>query len=95
MFGCRYTAAFAQLHNAARADADAAPDVRDPRQNLAASLARLSQVSQHSVMPCQAVWPVRFTMCRSSPAMKIAQKCVAEGVHGRITLSSPGGVAQL
>ena len=67
------------LHNAARADADAVPDVQDARQNLATSLARLSQVSQHSVMPCQAMWPVRFTMCRSSPAMRMAQNCVAEG----------------
>ena len=48
---CRYTAAFAQLHNAARADADTVPDVWDPRQNLATSLARLSQVSQRHVVP--------------------------------------------
>ena len=33
----RYSAAFAQLHNAAVADADAVPDIQDPKQNLAAS----------------------------------------------------------
>ena len=39
-----YSAAFAQLHNAARPSEDPTPDVHDPQKHLAAELARLSQV---------------------------------------------------
>ncbi|KAK9819488.1 hypothetical protein WJX81_001683, partial [Elliptochloris bilobata] len=38
-----YSAAFAQLHNAARPSEDPTPDVHDPQRHLAAELARFSQ----------------------------------------------------
>ncbi|KAG2290547.1 hypothetical protein Bca52824_050151 [Brassica carinata] len=40
-----YTAAFVSLHNAGRREADPLPDIRDPKQFLVASLARLSAAS--------------------------------------------------
>ena len=39
-----YTAAFARLHHAARAESESVPDVRDPTRYLAESVARSSQV---------------------------------------------------
>ena len=45
-----WAAAFAQLHNAARPEPDPVPEVKDTRQNLAAALARLSQVEPEH--PC-------------------------------------------
>ncbi|KAF8106941.1 hypothetical protein N665_0129s0011 [Sinapis alba] len=40
-----YTAAFVSLHNAGRREADPLPDIRDPKQFVVASLARLSAAS--------------------------------------------------
>ena len=59
----RYTAAFAQLHNAAVPDTDAVPDVQDPKQNLAASLARLSQVTTHFAYPACKSWSQSLNSC--------------------------------
>jgi len=47
-----YSAAFAQLHNAARPSEDPTPDVHDPQGHLAAELARFSQAR-----PCRRSWP--------------------------------------
>ncbi len=47
-----YSAAFAQLHNAARPSEDPTPDVHDPQRHLAAELARFSQAR-----PRRRPWP--------------------------------------
>lgn len=39
-----YSAAFAQLHNAARPSEDPTPDVHEPQKHLAGELARFAQV---------------------------------------------------
>lgn len=62
----RYTAAFAQLHNAAVADTDAVPGIQDPKQNLAASLARLSQVITRLIYHVRISWSQDLAWC--SPA---------------------------
>ena len=59
----RYTAAFAQLHNAAVADADAVPDIQDPKQNLAASLARVSQVMTQLTYQPRMTWSLDSAWC--------------------------------
>lgn len=78
-----YSAAFAQLHNAAIPQPDPLPDIPDARQYLAASLARFSQViAQPPVLrlssleqPCQ--W--LHSACCTAPS---TNACQLDKLHG-------------